>query len=557
MLKAIVLSVTLGAAAAFAQAPAPPPEIRTANEKIAAKDFDGAIAVLEDYTAKNPQRGGAVQLLARTYAQKGDVDAAVRTYERLMPYPGQRGTALMEIAALHHARKDEAKTYAALKRVRETGSVDFDQLRTDARFESLHKDARFLALLPKPADFEQPFVEKTRVIHELRGDAKSGQFGWIARRIGDVDGDKVADFTTSAPTYPVEGTAGGRVYVYSGRSGKLLWQHTGKKAEQLGIGIDAAGDTNRDGIPDVIAAGPGSGYAYVFSGRDGKILRTLGEGNTNSGFGSHTSTAGDMNGDGHADVFVGAPGDANGAGRAFVFSGKDGKLLLTLEGERAGDAFGSTLAAAGGKERVLMVGAPGAGPRGTGRMYAYKGLTAKPAFTTDSDATGAAYGAMFMSVVGDVNADKVQDLYVSDWANNANGRGTGRAYVYSGADGKLLSTLTGEAPGDGFGIGVADAGDVDRDGADDLILGAWQHAGGALSGGRVYLYSGRTQKLLRTITCRTPGDTFGFDTTNLGDVDGDGAIDFLITSAWSGVNGFQSGRLFVIAGEPQKAKAGH
>ncbi len=549
MLKAIVLSLTLGTSAALAQAPAPPPEIRAANEKIAAKDFDGAIAILEDYIAKNPQRGGAVQLLARTYAQKGDVDAAVRTYERLIPYPGMRGTALLEIAALHHARKDEAKTFAALKRVRETGSVDFDQLRTDARFESLHNDARFLALLPKPADFEQPFVEKTRVIHELRGDAKAGQFGWIARRIGDVDGDRVADFTTSAPTYPVEGTAGGRVYVYSSRSGKLLWQHTGKKDEQLGIGVQAAGDTNRDGIPDVIAAGPGSGYAYVFSGRDGKILHTLGEGNTNSGFGSHTSTAGDMNGDGHADVFVGAPGDANGAGRAFVFSGKDGKLLLTLEGEKAGDAFGSTLAAAGGKERVLMVGAPGAGPRGTGRVYVYKGLTAKPAFTTDSDETGGAYGAMFMSVVGDVNADKVQDLYVSDWANNANGRGTGRAYVYSGVDGKLLATLTGEAPGDGFGIGVADAGDVDRDGADDLILGAWQHAGGALSGGRVYLYSGRTQKLLRTITGRTPGDTFGFDTTNLGDVDGDGAIDFLVTSAWSGVNGFQSGRLFVIAGE--------
>jgi hypothetical protein len=96
---------------------------------------------------------------------------------------------------------------------------------------------------------------------------------------------------------------------------------------------------------------------------------------------------------------------------------------------------------------------------------------------------------------------------------------------------------------------VADAGDVDGDGADDLILGAWQHASGALSGGRVYVYSGRTRKLLRTITCRTPGDTFGFDTTSLGDVDGDGAIDFLITSGWSGVNGFQSGRLFVIAGD--------
>ncbi|HYI12832.1 MAG TPA: FG-GAP-like repeat-containing protein [Thermoanaerobaculia bacterium] len=523
MIKVLALSLSLSAAAALAQAPGSPPEVLAANEKIVAKDYDGAIAILEDFTTRNPQRGGAVQMLARTYQQKGDVDGALRTYEKLMLFPGQRSNALVEIAALHVARKDEAKTFATLLLVRETGSIDYDLLRTDPRFEP------------------------------VRGDAKSGQFGWIARRIGDVDGDKIPDFATSAPTYPVERTPAGRVYVYSSRTGKLLWQHTGKPGEQLGLGIEAAGDTNRDGIPDVIAAGPGSGYGYVFSGRDGKVLLTLGAGNATIGFGRHTSPAGDMNGDGHADVFIGAPGDANGAGRATVFSGKDGAVLLALDGEKAGDAFGSTLAGAlDGKQRVLMVGAPGAGPRGTGRVYAYKGLAAKPAFTMDSDETGGAFGAMFMSVVGDVNADKTDDLYVSDWANSANGRGTGRIYIYSGIDGKLLFTLTGERPGDGFGIGTADAGDVDGDGAADLIIGAWQHGSAAMSSGRVYLYSGRTQKLLQTITCRTVGDTFGFDTTNLGDVDGDGAIDFLITSAWSGANGFQSGRVFVVAGEVGK-----
>lgn len=553
MRKFAAVFLVLTATLVCAQAPAP--EMKAANEKIAAKDLEGAVAILEDFTAKNPRHPAAVQLLATTYAQKGDVDAAIRTYDRLMPFPAFRGAALIEVAALHLSRKDEAKALATLKRVRETGSVDFDLLRDDARFAALRNDPRFVALLPKPADFEKPFVERARILHEMRGDAKGGQFGWIARRIGDVDGDKAADFTTSAPTYSVEGKPAGRVYVYSSRSGKQLWQHTGEPGQQLGVGIEAAGDTNRDGIPDVIAGAPGSGHAYVFSGRDGRLLLTLGDGNATTMFGRHTSTAGDMNGDGHADLFVGAPGDASSAGRAFVFSGKDGKPLLALEGEKAGDAFGSTLAAAlGGKERLLLVGAPAAGPRGTGRVYVYKALTAKPSFTMDSDETGAAFGAMFLSVVGDVNADKVRDLYVSDWANGAKGRNTGRIYVYSGADGKLLFTLTGEAPFDGFGIGVADAGDVDGDGADDLVIGAWQHASAALSGGRVYVYSGRTQKLLQTFTCRIPGDTFGFDTTNLGDVDGDGAIDFLLTSAWSGVNGYQSGRVFVIAGESRKGK---
>jgi hypothetical protein len=151
-----------------------------------------------------------------------------------------------------------------------------------------------------------------------------------------------------------------------------------------------------------------------------------------------------------------------------------------------------------------------------------------------------------------VNGDKVPDIYASDWNNNAKGPSTGRVYVHSGADGRRLYTLTGEAAGDGFGIGSADVGDVNKDGYDDLLIGAWQHSGAASSGGKVYLYSGKDGHLLRAITCRIPGDTFGFDATGIGDVDGDGVIDFLLTSTWSGINGFQSGRMFVISGKPEK-----
>ena len=63
----------------------------------------------------------------------------------------------------------------------------------------------------------------------------------------------------------------------------------------------------------------------------------------NEGFGSSASGVGDQNGDGRADVMVGAPGNnpSQGAGRAYVFSGKDGALLLKLEGEKTGDALGS------------------------------------------------------------------------------------------------------------------------------------------------------------------------------------------------------------------------
>ena len=122
-------------------------------------------------------------------------------------------------------------------------------------------------------------------------------------------------------------------------------------------------------------------------------------------------------------------------------------------------------------------------------------------------------------------------------------------YIHSGADGHRLYTLTGEGPGDGFGIGSAEAGDVNRDGYDDLLIGAWQFSGVAPSGGKIYLYSGKDGTILRTITGRIPGETLGFDATGVGDVDGDGIPDLLVTSSWSNINGFRSGRMYLISGK--------
>ena len=404
---------------------------------------------------------------------------------------------------------------------------------------------------PTPADFANPFVEPVKVIREFDGEAANDQFGWIARDIGDVDGDGVHDFVTSAPTSGAAGKNAGRVYVYSSKSGALLWKADGAAEGQLGTGVEHAGDTNRDGIPDVIASAPGSGKAFVYSGRNGKVLLTLNAEDPGDSFGRHVDGVGDVNGDGYADVIVGAPGNSAGgkdAGRAYVYSGKDGAVLLTLTGEHAGDGFGTAVSGfSDAKHHLIVVGAGKGGPKHTGRVYVYTSLTRQPAFTIESDETGNALGAMFVSVPGDVDGDGVPDVYASDWSNAAKGRSTGRVYVHSGKDGHRLLTLTGEGPGDGFGTSASMAGDVDGDGHADLIVGAWQYGGAAPGGGRAYLYSGADGRLVTTFTCRTPGDALGFDAVNLGDVDRDGTVDFLLTSGWSGVHGVHSGRVFIVS----------
>jgi hypothetical protein len=127
--------------------------------------------------------------------------------------------------------------------------------------------------------------------------------------------------------------------------------------------------------------------------------------------------------------------------------------------------------------------------------------------------------------------------------------------VHSGKTGARLLTLTGGSAGDGFGTSASSAGDLDGDGHADFAVGAWQHASAAPSGGRIYLHSGKDGRLLRTITCRVPFDTLGFDSVGIGDVNADGVADLLLTSANSAINGFHSGRIFIVSSGVTKTGA--
>ena len=122
----------------------------------------------------------------------------------------------------------------------------------------------------------------------------------------------------------------------------------------LGCSVSGAGDVNGDGTPDLIVGAPyddnngdESGSVCVLSGLDGSTLFTFNGDSAGDRFGDSVSGAGDVNGDGRADLVVGAPHDGGNRGSVRVLSGLDGSTLFTFNGDSAGDYFGRSVSGAG------------------------------------------------------------------------------------------------------------------------------------------------------------------------------------------------------------------
>ena len=377
---------------------------------------------------------------------------------------------------------------------------------------------------PATAVADDGFVEPVRVLHSWHGEP-NGYFGWAVSELTDIDHDRVTDLIISEPA-----TAdGGRTWVYSGRSGRRIYRLPGEPGDFQGNAIADAGDTNGDGVHDIISGAIGGsgnggpGRAYLYSGRSGRLLHTWEGMGPNDQLGAAVSTAGDVNHDGFDDVVVGANGvDGAGedAGAAYVFSGRTYKQLRRLDGAHAGDNFGS------GTDWVaphkLVIGAMF--ENGGGGVHVFRG--GRELFSLAPPLGARVFGQFFVAGVGRVDGDRIADVYAADYAAAG---GNGYAAVYSGRDGSIIHAWPG-APGDGTGPG-REAGDVNFDGRVDLAVGSYRASDGAANAGRVDVRSGRTGRVLRTITSTTAGENLGFDAVGVGDVSRDGRPDLLLSAA--------------------------
>ncbi len=415
---------------------------------------------------------------------------------------------------------------------------------------------------------------------EFVGEAAADHAGSGVAGLGDVNGDGYADVIVGAYGSDRGGSEAGVAYVILGgrahTSGDLGLADvilTGEgAADGIGCAVAKAGDVDGDGYDDIVLAGADTtdagayAAAWLVLGGSAPTSRGLGAADAvYTGLLSDAAGAGDVDGDGFADLVLGAGANDDAgedAGAAFLVlgggtpeSGSIASLSVEFTGEARGEMAGRTVAAAGdvdgdGFDDVLV-----GSDRypGFGVVYLLRGEAA-PISRSLGDADAAYSGAAEEQLpgtdagVGDVNGDGYADLLFGRPVDSAAGSSTGAVFLVLGtaslASGDLASAdavFTGVTADCYAGDGVAGAGDVDADGFADLLIGSTCGA---------YMIRGRatpaSYDLTRADSDYAASGEAGSTVSGAGDTNGDGLDDIIIGAPYSDDAASWAGSAFLV-----------
>ncbi|HQQ75525.1 MAG TPA: FG-GAP-like repeat-containing protein [Pseudomonadales bacterium] len=348
-------------------------------------------------------------------------------------------------------------------------------------------------------------------------------FGWSVSGLGDINNDGYSDFIVGDFLDDASKYNGGTARVFSGKTGSLIYTFNPVATlDYMGHAVAGAGDVNNDGRPDIIVGAYGAsslaGFARVFNGANGSILYTFYGNSASQRLGYYVSGAGDVNNDNYDDVIVGSIGSV-----ANVYSGKTGAVLYTynFSGKvgKAGDVNQDGYADFLVGYRVFS-GSNGA------LLYNLQNSLGGGNFVSLGDVAG----------VGDINGDGYPDMAIGDTGV----AGGGCVYVFSGANGKKLAQyFKGISTGSGFGFTLDAAGDVNKDGFADLIVG-----GSGFDAARVI--SGANGASLYTFVGASTSDKFGYSVASAGDTNNDTYPDFIVGAYEAGAS--SQGQAMVFSG---------
>jgi hypothetical protein len=323
------------------------------------------------------------------------------------------------------------------------------------------------------------------LIRNWEGQHRNGLFGHWVLPVADLDGDRLADTIIAAPHAIVEGVGRGLLTARSPASGKEIWQQVGGADESFGWDLAPAGDHDGDGHSDLFVGAPDGevGRVYLLSGKSGKRIRSYAPATAVRTFGWYVARLDDVDGDGFPDLAAGAFLEKDSAdvprGGAYVFSARSGAQLHHWIGPDAWSCLGDVVAA-----------------------------------VADVDGDGRGEVAVSLPRTFDQARDRPGDVH-----------------IYSAASGSLLRRWSGSQAGELFGRMVVSTADLNGDGVDDIAVSApWHRRQGRERAGRVELRCGKSGEVLAELYGEVAEAWFGWHIRRAPDPEGRGFPALLISS---------------------------